>query len=111
MALLNDRLVSGRFGAGRTVSVACLDPLAGDIEIFIDITDRAFSGHEGFVGVEVTEETPDKDDELIFWISCSIEMTNGKMRRHIGMYLQGRLPQIRLPSQDDGESHLLSGTH
>lgn len=46
--------------------MACLGLLAGDIEIFIDITDRASSGHEGFVGVEDTKETPDKDDELIF---------------------------------------------
>jgi len=66
MAILNDRLVPGRFGAGRAVSVACLGLLAGDIEIFIDITDRASSGHEGFVGVEDTKETADKDDELIF---------------------------------------------
>jgi len=72
MALLNDRLVSGRCGAGRTVSVACLDPLAGDIEIFIDITDRAFSGHEGFVGVEDTKETADKDDELIFLMDLNL---------------------------------------
>jgi hypothetical protein len=63
MAVLNDRLASGRFGARRAVFVACPDLLAGDIEIFIDITDSASGGHERSPGVEDSRETPDKEDE------------------------------------------------